>query len=247
MHFELDRAWFDDGSEDERGNHSDLAAASAAQCPDQVRFTVGVAVDERPSGRTTCALASESQVSPCRRPMSPSPPPRASPAIPTVGPHPTGRVRLCWCKTSYTRRSRAPAPITARPSPSMLIVSRRLRSSTTPSLGEERPARQCPPPRGTAQVPAFRAKATLRTTSRTVAHSTTAGGCASWNRAIAGRRASSYPGAPGVSTSPSSADWSFLRSATSDTLGTCRHQGLNKVRVLQQTSACRRRSPRKDW
>ena len=46
-----------------------------------------------PSASTTCAPTRRSQVSPCLRPSRPIPPPRVRPAMPTVGPHPAGRVR----------------------------------------------------------------------------------------------------------------------------------------------------------
>ena len=49
----------------------------------------------RPSASTIRALTSESQVSPCTRPRRPSPPPRVSPAMPTVAPQPAGMVRPC--------------------------------------------------------------------------------------------------------------------------------------------------------
>ena len=52
-------------------------------------------------------------------------------------------------RRANTFPSRAPDSITARPCPSTRIVLRRPRSSTTPSLVDERPVKQCPPPRGT--------------------------------------------------------------------------------------------------
>ncbi len=46
----------------------------------------------RPSPSTTRAARSASQVSPCARPSTPSPPPSVRPAMPTAGPQPAGIV-----------------------------------------------------------------------------------------------------------------------------------------------------------
>ena len=48
-------------------------------------------------------------------PEQAEPPPRVRPAIPTVGPHPAGRVRSWACSAAYTSARRAPAPIVALP------------------------------------------------------------------------------------------------------------------------------------
>ena len=48
----------------------------------------------------TVAPTSESEVSPWRRPMIPSPPPSVSPAIPTSGPQPAGIVTPCSSRAS---------------------------------------------------------------------------------------------------------------------------------------------------
>ena len=69
-----------------------------------------------PSASTTCAPTRRSQVSPCLRPSRPIPPPRVRPVMPTVGPHPAGRVRPWACSAAYTCPRRAPAPIVATPS-----------------------------------------------------------------------------------------------------------------------------------
>jgi hypothetical protein len=61
---------------------------------------------------------------------------------------------------------------------------------TTPSL-EERPAKQCPPLRAVARNPERLANRIASETSAADAHRTTAGGLASWKRAMAGLRADS--------------------------------------------------------
>src|SRR5204862_4394611 len=56
-----------------------------------------------------------SQVRPNFRPEKPCPPPRASPAIPTVGHEPAGIATPCSDSLSSTPTSRAPAPTLAVP------------------------------------------------------------------------------------------------------------------------------------
>ena len=153
---EAGRARLGHRDEGQRGDHAELPAARAAQRPEQLRLAVGVAVDQPPAGQDDARPASASEVSPYARPSRPSPPPRVRPAMPTVGPQPAGRVRACSC------RPRTPAPAVrprrssrARPTAHRDAVQA-ARSSTTPSV-EERPAKQCPPPRGTTCEPVSRA------------------------------------------------------------------------------------------
>ena len=128
-----------------------------------------------PSASTTCAPMRRSQVSPCLRPRRPIPPPRVRPVMPTVGPHPAGRVRPCACSAAYTGPRRAPAPIVATPSAATEMPSRPDRSSTIPSV-DDLPAKQCPPPRGAIRFPVEVAYVREPTTSETERHDTTSRG-----------------------------------------------------------------------
>ena len=56
----------------------------------QVRL---VGVDDAPVGEHDLRARRLSEVSPCRRPRIPRPPPSVRPAMPTVGPQPAGMVR----------------------------------------------------------------------------------------------------------------------------------------------------------
>jgi len=105
------------------------------------------------SASTTRAPTRRSQVRPCLRPNRPIPPPKVRLATPTVGPHPAGRVRPWACSAAYTCCRRAPAPIVATPSSATETRSKVDRSSRIPSI-DERPAKQCPPPRGARRSPA---------------------------------------------------------------------------------------------
>src|SRR5918996_3138253 len=65
----------------------------------------------------------------------------------------------------------------------------------------ERPAKQCPPLRAATGSRSRRAKASASATSSADRQRATTCGRTSWKRAIAGRRASSYPSESGVSAS----------------------------------------------
>jgi hypothetical protein len=61
----------------------------------------------RPSGGTTCAPISRSDVTPYVRPRIRRPPPRVNPAMPTGGQVPPGMVRPSPCSAAYTLPRRA--------------------------------------------------------------------------------------------------------------------------------------------
>ena len=70
-----------------------------------------------PSAVTIVSERSRSQVSPVRRLSTPRPPPRVSPAAPTVGQVPVGIDRPCAGQRACTGVERAPAPTMASPEP----------------------------------------------------------------------------------------------------------------------------------
>ena len=135
------------------------------------------------------------------RPRMPSPPPSVSPAIPTTGQEPAGIASASVASRSSISPRRAPAPTVAIPSdsPTELIA---LRSITSPRLAE-RPAKQCPPPRGATSKSRRRATASDSATSVGVLQRTTASGRTFSYCAHAGLRTDSYSGDSGWITSPS--------------------------------------------
>ena len=170
----------------------------------------------RPSASTTSAASSWSEVSPCRRPRIPSPPPRVRPAMPTVGPQPPAIVRPCSASASYSGPSVAPAPTVTAPSATLTAFIGPT-SRTRPGL-EEPPSKQWPPLRAVTAMSDRRATATASTTSSGVRQRTTAAGRTSQKRAIAGLRDDSYSSDPGRTTSPAMALLSAFHSAADGTV-----------------------------
>jgi hypothetical protein len=135
------------------------------------------------------------------RPRMPSPPPSVSPAIPTAGQEPAGIASSSLASPASISPRRAPAPTVAIPSEATTeLIS--LRSMRSPRVAE-RPAKQCPPPRGVTSQPRRRATAIDSATSVGVLQRTTASGRTFSYCTQAGFVTDPYVGESGRITSPS--------------------------------------------
>ena len=104
--------------------------------PRQAQYRSGFSVAEqfrwRPSAVTIPSETTLSLVVPNAREARPTPPPSASPPIPTVAHDPAGIARPWRARVASTSTSRAPAPIVAVPDASRWIAASRFRSTTSP-------------------------------------------------------------------------------------------------------------------
>ena len=94
---------------------------------------MGLASNAWPLAATITSERRLSLVSPYLRPENPCPPPRVSPAIPTVGQEPAGIIRPCDARAWTTSISRAPEPMVAVPAAALTVIPfMRVTSTTTP-------------------------------------------------------------------------------------------------------------------
>ena len=94
---------------------------------------VGLAVTTEPLASTTRIEVTASQVSPCARVSTPTPPPWVRPAMPTVGHEPPAIPRPRVPSASYTWTREAPAPTVADVPLSETLLSRRTSTTSAPS------------------------------------------------------------------------------------------------------------------
>src|SRR6185437_5316307 len=92
-----------------------------------------------PSAVTICTPTMLSQLRPNSRDTTPTPPPSASPAIPTVGHDPPGTASPCAASWLYRSISSVPAPTRTVPAPASTLTRDSLLTSITSPVELDQP------------------------------------------------------------------------------------------------------------
>src|SRR5919106_4199091 len=184
-HVEVRRGWRWDGPERERGHHAEVAGTGSAERPEQILFVMLVALDDPAVRQDDLRPEQVVGCQPVPSPDDPEPSPEREPGDPDGGQDPAGMARSCWSSDAYTSPILVPPPTVTEP-PETSTACIRVTSTRSPPL-EERPPKQCPPPRVPTSIPCVPANRMTSATSSGLVHRTIASGWTSSNRALSAR------------------------------------------------------------